>query len=87
LSRLKEEEIAGKQYIFPCEAHDGEFLRINWDDDPDYRTLWVQHWGKPHSWVRRIKDIRDIIFGREHNWGEIFLNQDTVDRIKKVLGD
>jgi len=86
LSRLKESEGLGtKEYIFPCSADDGEFLRISWDEDPEFRALWVQHWGKPRSWSRRAKDIYDIIVGREHNWGEIFLSEETVNRIRKTL--
>lgn len=77
LERDDQEEI-----LLACDAIDGDYLRITWDnDDPDFRYLWLEINEYPLSFRRKIRAIWRIVRGKQHPWGEVILNDKAVQEL------
>lgn len=86
MSRLKElEKFGQEEHIFPCDCGSGDYLRITWDKDPDWRMLWVEAWCNKVTLKKRIIGAWKIL--RDQSWQhtEIMLTEDTVKELKKFF--
>lgn len=89
MSRLYEDEgwEGAESHIFPCDCSNGDYLRVMWDEDPDFRMLWVELNNRNNSWKQRIKDIWLILRGKERSWGEIILTDKSIKGLLKILNE
>lgn len=87
MSRLIEEEKYDGQesLIFPCEASCGHYLRVEWDNDPEWRTLFVEAYVRPRSIKERVKWAWNALRGREVYSEGIILNDHSIHNLTEYL--
>lgn len=89
MSRLTEleDKYDTQELIFPCDCGNGDYLRITWDKDPDWRVLWIEAWGNKITLRNRIKGAWRIL--RDQSWQhtEILLDDQTVKKLVDFLSD
>lgn len=74
-----------EELIFPCDCGDGDYLRITWDEDPEWRVLWVEAWGHRKGLWKRIKGAWRILCNQSWQHTEILLTQEVVDGLVAFL--
>lgn len=87
MSRLAEIEHPDHQeLIFPCDCRDGDYLRITWDDDPEWRCLWIENLHRPRLRTR-IRDAWRTLVGRPTSSGEVILTEESLSALVDFLTD
>lgn len=86
MSHLTEIEDPGhEELIFPCDCHNGDYLRITWDDeDPKWRYLWLEGVQQPQR-TRRIRTAWRAIRGKQLDVGEVMLSPVSVAALREFL--
>lgn len=73
--------------IFPCEAYDGDYLRITWEDSDDlaeFRMLWIEY-ANPRSLWHRLKRVWYILRGKDNLNPGILLSKEHIEDLRKFL--
>ena len=74
------------EHIFLCDCRDGDYLHLCWDlYDENFRWLSIVHNGTCRTWRSRAKAVWSIIKGEDHLWGNIALDETTVDSLLNTL--
>lgn len=72
------------EFIAQCDGGDGEYLRITWDDDPEWRYLWIEV-SNDKRWRTRLKVAWKVLRGKHPENAAIILNEIAVRNLKKFL--
>lgn len=73
-----------QELIFPCDCSDGDYLRITWDDDPEWRYLWIEH-NQRVTGLNRVRFALRALMGRQNTHGEIILSSESVAGLREFL--
>jgi hypothetical protein len=88
MTRLTEYGPEHEELIFPCDCMDGDYLRISWDDDPEFRWLWIEgHREIDKPLRRRIAAAVRLVCRRRSPHTEIVLSALTVRSLRAFLAD
>ena len=84
MSAFVRKDMNGMEFLVECDGGDGEYLRISWDEDPDFRILWVEV--VPDVTFRsKVKSAIKALRGRRHNNTGIILGPAKIDALKTFL--
>lgn len=72
------------EFIAQCDAGDGEYLRITWDDDPEWRYMWIEV-TNDKRWRTRLKVAWKVLRGRHPENAAIILNEIAVRNLTEFL--
>ena len=88
MSRLTElEKWPGHtELILPCDGHDGDYLRLTWDeDDTDWRYLWIEESSLPTSLRKRIVSAWKTLLGQRVESKSVVLADEAVRELRDFL--
>lgn len=74
------------ELIFPCDAHDGDYLRITWDDeDPQWRMLWIEESSLPQRFRSRLVKAIKLLLGQRVEGASVLLSDDAATSLRDFL--
>lgn len=91
MSRLNEEEVkysnekgTHEEFIAQCDGSDGDYLRLTWDTDPEWRYMWIEV-STDRRWRSRLRYALKTLRGRHPEEFSIILNDEAVRNLKRFL--
>lgn len=86
--RLPELETENSQeLIFACDCGDRDYLRVTWDEDIEWKMLWIEARHGTHSWREKLRDCWKILTNKDLDVGEVILTEKAVERLQSFLSD
>lgn len=81
-----------EEHLFPCDASDGDYLRVYWDpedDDekPEWRYLGIESGSHIRGFRRRLKAIWYILRGKPIWVDDVILNAGVTRELWAFLGE